>query len=100
MAKHVKASGLKFLLDIHYSDSWADIVQQPKPALWENLTFPVLKDSVYQYTKKVIRILKEQDALPDMVQIGDGISHGMLWNDGRVGDCGLIHHNNGSSSRY
>jgi arabinogalactan endo-1,4-beta-galactosidase len=87
MARRIKALGMNFLLDIHYSDTWADIVTQPKPAAWENLPFAVLVDSVYQYTKKVIRTLKEQNATPDIVQIGNEITHGMLWDDGRVGDA-------------
>ena len=44
-----------------------------------------LKDSVYQYTKKVIGALYNQQTLPEMVQIGNEITSGMLWNDGRVG---------------
>jgi len=87
MAKRIKTLGMNFLLDIHYSDSWADIATQSKPAAWENLPFAVLVDSVYQYTKKVIRILKDQNAMPDIVQIGNEITHGILWDDGRVGDA-------------
>jgi len=55
-------------------------------AAWKNLTFQVLKDSVYQYTRRVITALKNQNTLPDMVQIGNEITCGMLWDDGRV--CG------------
>ncbi len=87
MAKRIKTAGLKFILDIHYSDTWADIVNQPKPASWENLSSETLKDSVYSYTKRVIQVLKNENALPDIVQIGNEIAHGMLWNDGRVGDA-------------
>ena len=86
MAKRIKAAGFNFLLDIHYSDTWADISSQQKPASWENLTFDVLKDSVYQYTTKVILTLKNQNVMPDIVQIGNEITHGMLWDNGRVGD--------------
>jgi len=34
----------------------------------------------------MMSVLKSQDALPDIVQIGNEITCGMLWNDGRV--CG------------
>jgi arabinogalactan endo-1,4-beta-galactosidase len=83
-AKRIKEKGLKFLLDIHYSDSWADPSKQTKPAAWTNLPYPVLKDSVYNYTKNVITLLKNQNTLPDMVQIGNEIIQGMLWQDGKV----------------
>ncbi len=85
MAQRIKAAGMKFLLDFHYSDTWADPGKQTKPATWQDLSFSVLKDSVYQYTHDVIKALDAQDTRPDMVQIGNEITVGMLWNDGRVG---------------
>ncbi|MEO7049938.1 MAG: beta-galactosidase GalA [Ferruginibacter sp.] len=84
MAKRIKAAGLKFLLDFHYSDYWADPGKQFKPAVWKNLNFPTLKDSVYAYTKAVMSALKTQNTLPDMVQVGNEINHGMMWPDGRI----------------
>jgi arabinogalactan endo-1,4-beta-galactosidase len=84
-ATRVKAKGLKLLLDFHYSDWWADPGKQNKPAAWAGLPFAALKDSVYAYTRDVIAAMKSQNTLPDMVQIGNEITSGMLWNDGRVG---------------
>jgi len=78
-AKEIKAKGFKFLLDIHYSDWWADPGQQTKPAAWNGLSFAVLTDSVRSYTKRVIQALKDQNTLPDMVQVGNEITGGMLW---------------------
>jgi arabinogalactan endo-1,4-beta-galactosidase len=85
MAERIKNMDLKFLLDFHYSDTWADPSHQQKPAAWQNLSFEQLKDSVYSYTKNVFAKLNDQGTLPDMVQIGNEINSGMLWNDGRVG---------------
>jgi beta-galactosidase len=84
MAKRIKAAGLKFLLDFHYSDYWADPGKQFKPAAWKELDFPTLKDSVYAYTKAVMSALKAQNTFPDMVQVGNEINHGMMWPDGRI----------------
>jgi arabinogalactan endo-1,4-beta-galactosidase len=84
MAKRIKAAGMKFLLDIHYSDTWADPQRQTKPAAWSNLPFTTLKDSVYTYTKSVMQALKNQGCVPDMVQVGNEINHGMLWPDGEI----------------
>ena len=84
MAKRIKAAGLKFLLDFHYSDTWADPGKQFKPSAWKGLSFSLLKDSMYAFTKKVISELKAQGTTPDMVQIGNEINHGMIWPDGHV----------------
>ena len=83
-AQRIKNNGLKFLLDFHYSDWWADPGNQTKPAAWNGLSFQSLKDSVYEYTKTVITTLKNHNVLPDMVQIGNEIICGMLWDDGRI----------------
>jgi beta-galactosidase len=84
MAKRVKASGMKLLLDFHYSDYWADPGKQYKPAAWKNLNFTELKKALYDYTKEVMLALKEQGTLPDMVQVGNEINHGIVWPDGNV----------------
>ncbi len=84
MAKRVKKAGMKLLLDFHYSDYWADPGKQFMPAAWQNISFEALKDSVYNYTAKVIWALKQQGTTPDMVQIGNEINHGMLWPEGQV----------------
>lgn len=85
-AQRIKNNGLDFLLDIHFSDTWADPANQTKPAAWNGLSFQTLKDSVYNYTKDVITTLKIHNVLPDIVQIGNEIICGMLWDDGRICD--------------
>ena len=85
MSRRVKAKGFKLLVDFHYSDHWADPGKQYKPAAWEGLPFPELKEAVYAYTRDVISDLIAADATPDMVQIGNEIRTGMLWPDGRLG---------------
>jgi beta-galactosidase len=84
MAKRVQAAGMKLLLDFHYSDTWADPEKQFKPAAWKNLPFDVLKDSVFNYSKAVIKALKDQGTLPAMVQVGNEINHGMIWPEGHI----------------
>lgn len=84
MAKRIKDKGLKLMLDFHYSDTWADPGNQKKPSAWENIPYDLLKDSLYSYTKSVITALKNQNTLPSIVQIGNEIICGMLWNECRV----------------
>ncbi|GAC1586508.1 MAG: hypothetical protein NVS3B8_00510 [Chitinophagaceae bacterium] len=84
MAKRVKAAGLKLLLDFHYSDTWADPGNQSKPYAWRNLSFTELKTALYDFTKNVMDSLKMQGTVPDIVQVGNEINHGIVWPDGSV----------------
>ena len=64
-----------------YSDTWADPGHQWKPDAWRSLaTRAELEQQVYDYTKQSIEAFKAADALPDMVQIGNEIAAGTLWN--------------------
>lgn len=85
MARRVKELGLGLMIDFHYSDSWADPAKQYKPAAWASLHGVELQEMVHDYTLQVISALKQQGTLPDTVQIGNEITPGMLWEDGRVG---------------
>ena len=84
MAKRVKAAGMKLLLDFHYSDYWADPGHEYKPAAWSNLNFIQLKQALYDYTRNVMTELKQQGTVPDMVQVGNEINHGMVWPEGII----------------
>lgn len=83
-ALRMKNEHLELLVDFHYSDIWADPGTQTKPGAWAALPFATLKDSVYAYTFHVISALAAQNTLPDIVQVGNEITGGMLWDDGRV----------------
>jgi arabinogalactan endo-1,4-beta-galactosidase len=82
MAKRVKAQGMKLLVDFHYSDTWADPGAQSKPAAWAGHTYTQLKADVYNHTYDVLNALKAQGTTADMVQVGNEINGGMLWNEG------------------
>ncbi|MCM3000607.1 arabinogalactan endo-1,4-beta-galactosidase [Paenibacillus cellulositrophicus] len=84
MAKRVKELGMHLLLDFHYSDKWADPANQWKPAAWEGLHGAALEQAVYDYTYEVMAVLRAGGALPDIVQIGNEITNGMLWPDAKV----------------
>ena len=86
MARRIKERDLHFLLDFHYSDYWADPGKQKKPAAWEGLGFDALVRAVYDYTHQVLVELSKNDALPDMVQIGNEVRSGILFPDGAVPD--------------
>lgn len=83
LAKRAKNLDMKFLLDFHYSDFWADPGKQYKPKAWENLSFNELENAVYEYTKEILNQLVDEGISPDMVQIGNELNSGMLWPDGK-----------------
>jgi arabinogalactan endo-1,4-beta-galactosidase len=83
-AEKAKQAGMKIFLDFHYSDTWADPGRQDKPTAWKNLTFEVLKDSIYEYTKYVVNVMGDAGVRPEVVQVGNEINNGMLWPDGKV----------------
>jgi arabinogalactan endo-1,4-beta-galactosidase len=83
LAKQAKALGFRFLLDFHYSDTWADPGAQSVPQAWAGLDHARLADSVFAYTRDVIAAFRAEGALPEMVQVGNEINNGMLWPDGK-----------------
>ncbi len=86
LAQRAKSKGMKIFLDIHYSDSWADPAHQTPPKAWQSLSFSDLKDSVASYTKQVLQALKAINCFPEIIQIGNEVTCGMLWNYGRICD--------------
>ena len=78
-AQKIKAAGMAFLLDIHYSDNWADPGKQIIPERWRKVgSSDALADSVYAYTLDLMKALKQVNAVPEMVQIGNETTPGIL----------------------
>ncbi|HWB23875.1 MAG TPA: glycosyl hydrolase 53 family protein [Chitinophagaceae bacterium] len=82
--KKIHNAGLQILLDFHYSDTWADPGHQATPAAWGGLINSVLQDSVKAYTQRVMGLLQAQNTLPAIVQVGNEVNAGMLWDAGKV----------------
>lgn len=95
MARRIKDAGMYFLLDFHYSDNWADPAKQIMPQAWQTYSYDEVKEAVYNHTREVLEALNTQGTTPDMVQVGNEVSNGMLWPYGAVrhsfsGLCGLL----------
>ncbi|NLO01109.1 MAG: hypothetical protein GX126_02165 [Bacteroidales bacterium] len=86
MGRRVKDAGMDFTLDFHYSDTWADPDKQFKPSAWEGKSGKELENALYEYTKMTLTTFKDAGAAPDVIQIGNEISHGMVWPEGKVLD--------------
>src|SRR6266849_5564246 len=77
LAKAAKKLGFKFLLDYHYSDTWADPGKQFIPKAWANMMHAQLVNAVFDYTRETIAAFRDAGVLPEMVQIGNEITNGM-----------------------
>src|SRR5215469_1706396 len=84
LAVRVKNAGLQFLLDFHYSDTWADPGHQATPAAWGGLTFAGLLVQMRSYNSNAIAAFAAAGAMPDYVQIGNEITDGMVWTNGQL----------------
>jgi len=77
--KQIKDAGMGLLVDFHYSDNWADPGKQCVPVPWYGATtIAELSTLLHDYTKDAIQKLVAGGARPDMVQIGNEITPGML----------------------
>ena len=77
--KQIKDAGMGLLVDFHYSDNWADPGKQCVPVAWQGYTtIADLATAVHDYTKDAITKLIAGGARPEMVQIGNETTPGML----------------------
>lgn len=83
-ARRIKSKNMDFLLDFHYSDFWADPGTQTPPVAWQSMNFDEVKIAIYNYTKDVVEQLKNQNTLPEIIQIGNETNSGFLWDYGKV----------------
>ena len=83
-SKRIQKAGMSLMLDFHYSDYWADPGKQAIPHLWQNSRRDDLPDSIYQYTRRTLLAMKRQGVVPEMIQVGNEITNGMLWPEGKI----------------
>src|ERR1035437_8644593 len=83
LARRAQATGMGILLDIHYGDTWTSPGHQDKPVAWKDLDFSGLTQAVHDFTRQAIFEMKTNGTPANMVQIGNEISDGMLFLNGR-----------------
>ncbi|HVT07554.1 MAG TPA: glycosyl hydrolase 53 family protein, partial [Polyangia bacterium] len=77
--KKIKDAGFSLLVDFHMSDNWADPGKQCVPVAWQGYTtITALAAALHDYVKASIMTLVAGGARPDMVQIGNETTPGML----------------------
>ena len=78
--QRAKAAAMQVMLDMHYSDFWADPGRQLIPRRWLGIAHDVeaMEDSVYNYTVEVLTALDKAGLMPDMVKVGNENNGGIL----------------------
>ena len=84
IAKKVSEAGFGVLLNFHYSDFWADPGKQIKPKAWSSYGVEELEQAIYDYTLDSMRTFLENGVNITMVQVGNELSNGLLWPEGKV----------------
>ncbi len=84
MARRAQRADMRVLLDLHYSDFWADPSHQTTPAAWQGQDLATLAETVRAYTRTVVADFARQGTPVDMVQVGNEITAGMLWPLGQI----------------
>ena len=84
LAKRAAKAGQRIMIDIHYSDFFADPSHQTIPAAWQSYDYPTMLEAVREHTLDVLYALKEEGVKPEWVQIGNETPNGMLWPMGKV----------------
>lgn len=84
LTKRALAHGMEVLLDLHYSDFWADPGKQRVPKAWRGMSEEELEEAVYTFTKETLEALRQADAYPTMIQVGNELTNGMLWPIGQL----------------
>lgn len=84
LAKRAQSHGMEVLLDIQYSDFWADPGKQRVPKAWRGMDAEQLEEAVYVYTRDTMLAMKEEDLCPNMIQVGNELTNGMLWPLGKL----------------
>jgi len=91
LARRARAAGQQLLLDLHYSDTWADKANQATPAAWAGRDLASLAETVRAYTRECLQAFAAQGTPVDLIQIGNEVTSGMLWPAGQVYRDGREH---------
>lgn len=71
IGKRAAEYGMKLLVDIHYSDFWADPAKQTRPKYWAEHDNTKLAEEIYKWTSWVLQSVSEAGGDIGMVQVGN-----------------------------
>lgn len=76
LGKRAAKYGMGLLLDLHYSDFWADPSKQQVPKAWADYSIDEKAQAVYDYTVSCIEKLTSNGVKVGMIQIGNETTNG------------------------
>lgn len=88
LAKRIKAAGMTLIVDLHYSDTWADPAHQSIPSGWPT-DLSGLNTKIWTYTKDLVASFSSQGTPIDILQVGNEINDGLLWPVGKISTKGF-----------
>lgn len=84
LGKLAKEKGYHLYMDLHYSDFWADPGKQFIPKAWADYSLNELCDAVYSFTRHCLEVAIREGVAPEMIQVGNEITNGILWPIGKL----------------
>lgn len=84
MAKRAQAANMNVMVDLHYSDFWADPSNQRTPTKWVSKDLAGLSVEVEQFTAATLNAFKNEGVNVQAIQIGNEINNGLLFPVGRL----------------
>ncbi len=83
LSRRARSHGMEILLDFQYSDFWADPGKQRVPKAWRGMNAQQLEQAVYDYTRETLLAMRQAGAFPDLIQVGNELTNGLLWPIGK-----------------
>lgn len=68
---------VKVLIDLHYSDFWADPDKQTTPKAWKNMNIATKTSAVKEFTKDCLKKVEATGVTVGMLQIGNETNNGI-----------------------
>ena len=81
-------TGMKLIVDFHYSDFWADPGKQMVPKAWADMDIETKTEALYDYTRESLQKLMDGGVDVGMVQVGNE-TNGALCGEtaGAISSC-------------
>lgn len=83
-AKKLKKHNYHFTLDIMMADGWANPMTQPTPSSMKDMSHNERVIAFHDYVFNAIKTLSDNGVAPELVQVGNEVSNGAFWPDGRI----------------
>ncbi len=82
IGKRATEAGFSVCIDFHYSDYWADPVNQIVPKAWAGMSLDEKKEALFDYTFESLCALLDAGVNVHMVQIGNETTSGLAGENG------------------